>query len=96
MQALKEAQAAKAEAEQDADMLERQLQQANADKADSKPQATAPPETSPALRRSLSPRRQPSSNLQVCTNMQPESTDPTFDLCLGHFRICFSCCHQIL
>ena len=65
IQALKDARAARADAEQDADMLEKQLQQARADSSSSKPDVPAQVEAPPALRRSLSPRRQPSSNLQV-------------------------------
>ncbi|KAK9849006.1 hypothetical protein WJX84_001448, partial [Apatococcus fuscideae] len=62
--ALKDAETAKAEAEQDADMIERQLQQARADSSVSKAELPAPPETPPAPRRTLSGKRQPSSNLQ--------------------------------
>lgn len=67
MQALKDAQAARAEAEQDADMIQAQLQQAQAE-GSSKPGALDPPSTPPAPRRTLSGQKASASGLQVCTN----------------------------
>ena len=64
MQALKDAQAAKAEAEQDADVIQQQLQQAQAASI-SKPEALDPPSTPPAPRRTLSGKRASASGLQV-------------------------------
>ena len=64
LQALKDAQAAKAEAEQDADVIQQQLQQAQAASI-SKPEALDPPSTPPAPRRTLSGKRASANGLQV-------------------------------
>ncbi len=33
---------------------------------------------------------------QIWLPVDSKSTDPTFDPCLGHFRIYSECCHQVL
>ena len=65
MQALKDAQAARAEAEQDADMIQAQLQQAQAE-GSSRAGTLEPPSTPPAPRRTLSGKKSSASGLQVC------------------------------
>ena len=62
-------------------MIERQLQQARADSSVSKAELPAPPETPPAPRRTLSGKRQPSSNLQVRSSALDVRRDRSCFLC---------------